>query len=282
MKITVIGGMNLDITGSVTGGMRLRDSNPGRIRLSPGGVGRNIASALKGCGAEVSLVTCLCDDLPGETLKASCLKEGIDLTLSYRAAGASSCYMALHGADGDLVCAVNDMEVMDEFPASHIRKTAEEINLSDACVIDANLNEPVLDAVFDSVTVPVIADPVSMHKCGKLMPYLSRLTAIKPNLDEAKELTGKQTPEEAGAELLLRGVRNVYISLGAQGLYACSAKERGFLRPACAFSCVTNGAGDSLTAGIAIGLARGLGTLDAAACGMDSCRAFLERKSGLQ
>ena len=57
MKFAVVGGINLDVTGVITGETRPGDSNPGRISLSPGGVGRNIAAALMEHGQEVLFVT---------------------------------------------------------------------------------------------------------------------------------------------------------------------------------------------------------------------------------
>ena len=275
MNITVLGGMNLDITGVCAGEARMGDSNPGAIRLSPGGVGRNIASALARHGAAVRFVTCLCSDLPAQTLLSACRNEGIDLSLSYKAKGATSCYMAVHEGGGDLTVAVNDMAVMDELPAEHIFTIAEEINRSDACVIDANLNERVLAAVSEAVTVPLIADPVSMHKCGKLLPLMGKLTAIKPNLDEAMELTGEQTAEKAAQKLLRMGVKNCFISMGAKGLYYASEGASGRIAPDVVFGVSTNGAGDCLTAGIVKGIAQGLSAADCAAIGMAYSRELL-------
>ena len=70
----------MDVTGYCAGGLRLHDSNPGTIRFSPGGVGRNIAAALAGRGHEVSLITCLSDDAAGLSLSSDCAKRGIDLS----------------------------------------------------------------------------------------------------------------------------------------------------------------------------------------------------------
>ena len=282
MTVTVIGGMNLDITGICAGEARLRDSNPGTIRLTPGGVGRNIASALARHGADVRFVTCLCADLPAKTLISACESEGIDLSLSYRAKGATSCYMALHECDGDLGIAVNDMAVMEEFPAEHICAISEKINRSDACVIDANLNSRVLRAVAETVTVPLIADPVSMHKCGKLLPLMGKLTAIKPNLDEALELTGEKTAEKAAEKLLKMGVKNAFISMGAKGLYYASESGSGLIAPETVFGVSTNGAGDNLTAGIASGIALGLPAADCAALGMACSRELLMSRQQFQ
>ena len=46
--IAVVGGMNMDITGSVTSSLIPGDSNPGKVTMTPGGVGRNIAEDVEG------------------------------------------------------------------------------------------------------------------------------------------------------------------------------------------------------------------------------------------
>jgi len=51
-KITVVGGMNLDLLAFPNAPLIEKDSNPGKITLRPGGVGRNIAARLAAMGAE--------------------------------------------------------------------------------------------------------------------------------------------------------------------------------------------------------------------------------------
>ena len=57
MKICVIGGANIDITGKAAFKFIYGDSNPGTVRLSLGGVARNIAHNLTLLGDEVNLLT---------------------------------------------------------------------------------------------------------------------------------------------------------------------------------------------------------------------------------
>ena len=40
-EITIIGGINIDIEGCPFGSLKAEDSNPGKISLAYGGVGRN-------------------------------------------------------------------------------------------------------------------------------------------------------------------------------------------------------------------------------------------------
>ena len=60
--IAVVGGVNIDIGGRSDAPLVAGDSNPGRIRSSLGGVGRNIAHNLCLLGEQVSMVTVLGQD----------------------------------------------------------------------------------------------------------------------------------------------------------------------------------------------------------------------------
>ena len=82
-RVAVIGGINMDIGGSPARPLVLRDSNPGRVSLRPGGVGRNIAHNLCLLGLEVSLITVLGTDVYGEALLKSCEALGLDMSMAW-------------------------------------------------------------------------------------------------------------------------------------------------------------------------------------------------------
>ena len=67
----VAGGVNMDIGGRSCEGLIPRDSNPGQVRMSLGGVGRNIAHNLALLGVEVRLLTAFGDDVSAQKLAAS-------------------------------------------------------------------------------------------------------------------------------------------------------------------------------------------------------------------
>ncbi len=77
MKLCVVGGMNLDVTGTVSSLPVMGDSNPGAIRFSPGGVGRNIACRIAAAGHDALLLTALTSDLAGSMLRADCAAQGL-------------------------------------------------------------------------------------------------------------------------------------------------------------------------------------------------------------
>ena len=80
--VTVVGGMNMDIGGRPYKTLVGKDSNPGAVRMSPGGVGRNIAHNMSLMGLDVRLVTAFGDDVYAQKLAAVCGELGIDISQS--------------------------------------------------------------------------------------------------------------------------------------------------------------------------------------------------------
>ena len=80
--VTVVGGVNMDIGGWPSEVPVDRDSNPGAVRMSLGGVGRNIAHNMSLLGLDVRMVTAFGDDLYAQKIAASCGELGIDISQS--------------------------------------------------------------------------------------------------------------------------------------------------------------------------------------------------------
>lgn len=76
----VAGGVNVDIGGRSFAPMVARDSNPGRVTTSLGGVGRNIAHNMSLLGVDVRFLTAFGDDLYAQRIAASCGELGIDIS----------------------------------------------------------------------------------------------------------------------------------------------------------------------------------------------------------
>ncbi|MCD8329328.1 MAG: PfkB family carbohydrate kinase, partial [Lachnospiraceae bacterium] len=111
----VVGGVNVDIGGISGQPLVAADSNPGRVRTSLGGVGRNIAHNLSLLGVDTRLVTAFGDDTYAQWLEASCSELGIDISRSLHLSGAAtSTYLFLAGPDGDMALAVSDMEICEK------------------------------------------------------------------------------------------------------------------------------------------------------------------------
>ena len=273
MKIVVIGGMNLDLLGFPGGPPVPRDSTPGRICLRPGGVGRNIAARLKQMGAEVSLITALGQDERAGILAASCEEGGIDLSRAVKTSRPSPCYLCIHDEKGDMALAVNDMSAMEELTKDALESRLDFINTFDACVLDANLPSDALQWIAAHATPPLMLDPVSSVKAPRALPILPYLTLIKPNLLEARALTGEGEADRAAEKLLSAGVKNVFISLGEGGVYYANKSQRGLVPSLPLPFLPLTGAGDALCAGLVKTYLEGW---DILSCAQAGCRAAYE------
>lgn len=247
----VIGGVNMDIGGSPAGRLVMRDSNPGLVTLKPGGVGRNIAHDLRLLGLEVSLAAALGGDMYAAAIRESCAAAGLDMSMALvLPERRSSTYLYVTDGTGDMQIGIADMDITKCLTPAYFSPLMERINRADAVVLDANLEAETLVFIAENCTVPLYADPVSTAKAPRLLGALKRLRAIKPNAMEAMALTGEKDPERAALALLERGVEQVFISLGRDGMLAA---ERGcLLRLPRAEAHVVNttGAGDAATAAI--------------------------------
>jgi len=263
--VTVVGGANTDICGRPEKALIRHDSAPGRVSVRHGGVGRNIACDLARLGLRTRLVTALGDDGFGASVREGCLSCGVDMSLAHTIRGVrSSVYLYLSDGNGEMDAAVSDMEITDALTPERLRAQLEEINASDAVVLDGNLPEETIAFLCEHVRVPIFADPVSTAKAPRFIPVLGRLAAIKPNLMEARALTGRESAEDCAAALLKAGVGSVFLSLGAEGILAAAGDERVLLPCERTGIVSATGAGDAATAAVVWAMTQGLDLASAA------------------
>lgn len=263
--VTVVGGANTDICGRPERALVRRDSAPGRVSVRHGGVGRNVACDLARLGLRTRLVTALGDDGFGASVREGCIACGVDMSLTHTVRGArSSVYLYLSDEKGEMDAAVSDMEITDRLTPERLLPLLGEINASDAVVLDGNLPAQTIAFLCKQLRVPVFADPVSTAKATRFVPVLGRLAAIKPNLMEARALTGKDSPEDCAEALLGAGVGSVFISLGARGMLAASGEELVLLPAERAQLVSATGAGDAATAAVVWAQLQGLDLVSAA------------------
>lgn len=254
--VTVVGGVNVDIGGRPYQDMVPSDSNPGRVSTSLGGVGRNIAHNMALLGLDVRLVTAFGDDMNAQKLAASCGELGIDISQSLIVPGGrTSTYLFLTDPQGDMAWAVSDMEIYRHLTPQALAQRQKLLSASQAVILDTNLPEESIQWVANNCPVPVFADPVSTVKAAKLKPVLGKLHTLKPNRIEAELLSGvpitdEESLEKAAGTLLETGLRRVFISLGAGGVYAADHSGHVHLPVLPANMVNTTGCGDAFMAAI--------------------------------
>ena len=255
-NIVVCGGVNVDICGKSFDPLIGRDSNPGTVRLSMGGVGRNIAHNLRLLGEPVTMLTALGGDLYAKRAQEHCAQIGLDLSHARHVPeAATSTYVFLAGPDGDMALAVCDAEISNTITPAYLAEQLPVLNAASAVVLETNLPSQSIRFLAEHCTAPLFADPVSVTKAEKLREALGQLYTLKPNKLEAELLSGVQITDEASLEraadaLLATGLKRVFISLGADGLYCAAGSER--LRVPCPPTTLVNatGGGDALMAGL--------------------------------
>jgi hypothetical protein len=122
-------------------------------------------------------------------------------------------------------------------------------------VTDTNIPQESLIYLAENCTAPLFCDPVSTAKAEKLRPILHKIHTLKPNRLEAELLSGvpirnKEDVAEAVSVLLQKGVRRVFVSMGADGVYAATADERLWLPNLPGKMVNTTGCGDAFMAAL--------------------------------
>ena len=280
--VTVVGGVNVDIGGRPSAALVARDSNPGTVHSSLGGVGRNIAHNMALLGLDVRLVTAFGDDLNAQKLAASCAELGIDVTQSpVIPGGRTSTYLFINDGEGDMALAVSDMEIYSHLTPQALAQRRKLVDGSQAVVVDANIPAESIAWLAENCAAPLFADPVSTAKAVKFKPVLGKLHTLKPNRLEAELLSGVPITDgaslsRAAAALLDTGLRRVFISLGAEGVFA--ADHSGEIRLPCLPGKLVNatGCGDAFMAAIAWAYLQGTDLEETARAGLAAAAIAME------
>lgn len=256
----VVGGANIDICGAPSTELRMRDSNPGRVTATPGGVARNIAENLARLGVDTRLVTAIGADYHGELLCTQAESAGIDMRYVLELeAQPTSTYVSVLDDTGDMLVAINDMSIVEEITPDYLQRHEPMLRRSGLLIADANLAEASLGYLARTFgDQPLFVDAVSVAKARRLLPVIDAVHSLKAGLAEAQAICGIRTTRDSSLPKLAswlheRGVARVFITLGAGGVYYSDGSEEGIEEPAESPSGVVSasGAGDAFVAGLA-------------------------------
>ena len=267
-RVVGVGAAHVDVHGRSRKSIIMRDSNPGYMATSVGGVTRNILENLARQGVSVALLSAVGDDLYGEKIVRDSTLAGIDMSYLMRKPGAtSSSYIAILDEKGDMLLGMSDMRIIEDLPTAYLDENAGLLRDADAIVCDACLPMALLDHLVSEAAVgtPVLIDPVSTAYARQMEPIAGKFYAMKPNVMELSILSGKPTETEAQIEraceaLLARGVRRIAVSRGEKGCYYADAEGTRLFRSLRPVSQMVNatGAGDAFLAGFTHALVDGL------------------------
>ncbi|RKR03454.1 ribokinase [Kushneria sinocarnis] len=268
--------------GSVNADFQVRiDDTPGSAetllahdqrRLS-GGKASN--AAYIGCtfGCRSVLLACVGDDDLATHALSPLHRAGVDISRVARAEGEStgvSMIMVPPTGKKQIVLATN---ANDHWPEESIQALQDEIGRTPLpALLSVNYEVPA-DVVHQAIVmahhhnIPIVLDPSFPERVEQAL--LDRITAITPNVAEAKALTGievdgPETAARAARRLLDAGVGMACVKLADGGCVLGTGTTLSLI-PSCDAEVVdTTGAGDAFTGVLAVALLEGCEPLTAA------------------
>ncbi len=263
--ISVIGGANVDIAGYPFETLRRSDSNPGRVNVSIGGVGRNIAENLVKLGKNTKMFTVVGEDVHGDKIITESEQSGIDMSHVKRTAEyGTGTYLAVLNEDNDMDVAIASMESFKKLDKKYIDDNRKIISNSEVIVFDTNLEEDVLHyAVQLFKNNLLFLDTVSHNKALRAKRVIGHFHTIKPNKMEAEALsemsiTSKKDLEKVVEYFHRKGVINVFITLGEEGVFYSDGTKKGLYKAKKIVPKNATGAGDAFQAALVHGQINGM------------------------
>ena len=258
--VTVIGGSNMDIQGFPNNPLVMYDSNPGKVDISMGGVGRNIAENLSRLNVNTKLISAIGNDLYGNTILSECKNLNIDVNdCLVSDEYSTSIYVSILNNSKDMQLAISHMDIIEKLDESFIHSKHKSIDDSKAIVIDTNLSNEAIDFITRTYShLPIFVDTVSTAKCLKIKDILDRFEGIKLNKYEAETLSGIKIENlddvKKSCEFFInKGIKNVFITLGGDGVY-CANTDKAVHIPGVKINIINaTGAGDAFMSGIMYG-----------------------------
>lgn len=265
-QVLIIGGTNIDYFGKTISELKFYDSNVGKIKISFGGVGRNVCENLARLGVNVTFITAIGNDEYGKLAKRHLENLGVNVIHPMTTLSQSS-YMAIHDHSGDMIMAISDMEIINVLTVDFV-KGLEVINKFAYLVLDTNINDDLIKYIFENFHGKIIIDAISTTKVLKIKPFLSQIDLLKCNIYEAKTLVNSDNIEDIINNLSSCGVKMIVITSGANDIYYCQEGQIGII-PVTPLTNIINatGAGDAMLGGIVYGIVKKLSIERAIAIG---------------
>lgn len=235
----------------------------GKFFMSPGGKGGNQAVAAARHGAQVKMIANVGQDMFGDESIQRLQEEGIDCSLIGRdfiQPSGVALISVNEAGENQIVVAPG---ANDTLSAAHIDEAIQQI--PDFSVVLMQLEIPLETVVHAVMRVAakncrVILDPAPAQHLPDAL--LAAIYLITPNETEAEQLTGITIDSEAAARaaalsLLARGVHNVALTLGANGVLLANANTQEIIPAPQVVAVDSTAAGDCFNGSLAAALARG-------------------------
>lgn len=269
--VIVFGSFVVDLTSRSVGlpvpGQTLLGSS---FKMGAGGKGSNQAVAAHRAGANVTLVTKVGKDVFADVARSFYEGESMNtdyiLTDDTHETGVALIMVDESTAQNEIVVVTGACGYITDDDIEHCRVLIEGASY---LLVQMEINYDALFKVIEigkKAGVQIILNPAP---AGELpADILKMIDIITPNETEAQALTGVEIhtlddARKAARILLDKGVKNVVITLGAMGSYACDGKKDELLPRIAVNAIDTAGAGDAFNGGFVSALSEGKNLFDA-------------------
>ena len=290
--VLVVGAASVDVVGRLRGELKMGTSNPAQIRVSFGGVARNVAENLARLGHPVRLLTVAGADPDGDRLLEQAEGAGVDTSAVMRTPNyPTGHYLGAISTRGELQAALDDMRAMAMLTAAYLEEHAAHFKEASLLFLDANLSKKSLRKAFSlarQAKLPVFADPTSVSLAPRLAPFLDRITVINPNWNEAAILCDQppgipcsEDALESAKRLVSLGVGLAIVTLAQLGVCYATSETSGQM-PAIRTEVVDpTGAGDALSAAVIFALLNDIPLDDAIRLGVSAATLTLRHQGSV-
>ncbi|MDR1537696.1 MAG: PfkB family carbohydrate kinase [Clostridiales bacterium] len=274
--IAVVGGAILDMSGRSSIKVEWQDSSVGKIIMSPGGVGRNIAHNLALLGQKVRFISAFGDDAFSIPLVESCRRVGVNIDDAVMVPGTvTAVCLTIADSSGEIKLAVSDVDVCGCITPAFLSVRMGIINKSMVCASDTNISEEALVYLAKNCKTPFFVAPVSKIKVRKAASIIPLIHTMILNRFETQELvgmeiSGEDSLAEAAGKFISMGLSQVFITMEEHGVYYAGKSSQGFLAAQAKPMKNANGKDDSFMAAIIWAFLQGFTTEKAARAGLEA------------
>lgn len=293
MAISIVGSLNMDLIVRTA-----RFPQPGEtihghsFSTACGGKGANQAYAVARMGQPARMIGCVGDDAFADAMTTNLQRAGVDTNGVRRIAGVSSGIAVITVDDSgqnEIVLAAGANALLD---TATVQSLSSLIQSSDAVIVQL---ETTLEATETAMQLARASTrsadgSISIFNPAPGAPMRDELLAlcdwVIPNETEATLLTGVkvdgiEAAAKAASALRARGVRNVLVTLGGNGVWVDAAEWQGHVPAFPVTPIDTVAAGDTFIGAFASRLVEGASVQDAVRFG-NAAAAIAVTRSGAQ
>ncbi|MGC8874865.1 MAG: carbohydrate kinase family protein [Chloroflexia bacterium] len=284
-EVVVVGAACLDIKGYILGPVHQATSNPGRVRISIGGVARNIAENLARLGTRTTLLAVVTRDPFGQQIVKHTGAAGVDVSqVLFTREERTGAYLAIVDGEGTLMVAVDDTAAMAELTPRYVYQRRRLFRGARMAVLDANVPLETARTVLriaQRYGVPVCLDPVSYELARRYRELIGHFYLLTCGEIEVEALLGQPATSRreatvAARQLVSAGVGVALILLRGGGVVYATTEDSGYV-PALRCPVVDpTGAADALTATVIYGLVNGFPLDEAVWLGVSAATVTLQ------